>query len=311
MLDDPVWDSDSFLRQRKDVGWKQLGSSGSGNHFVEFGKLVIREAIDGDSSADEEGSRTYGQMPAGTYLALLSHSGSRRVGYDIANHYTKIAMAQHDELPKAYKHLAWLDMDSEDGQAHWHAMNLAGRYASANHAVIHQRITDALRLDVLGGVENHHNFAWKETHNDEEVYVHRKGATPAGEGIYGVIPGSMTAPGFVVRGKGHPLSLNSSAHGAGRRMSRRAAFNRFNWHQVDERLSELGIEVLSASLDETPGAYKNIHDVMEAQTDLVDVVAEFQPMLVKMAPGKRDKEPDKRQRQKEKGKHKKERRRKR
>lgn len=311
VLDDPTWDSNKFLQKLKDAAWKQLGSSGSGNHFAEFGKLVIHDTIDGTGDADGEGSRTYGKMPPGTYLALLSHSGSRRPGFDIANYYTQIAMKLRDDLPKAYKHLAWLDMDSEEGQAYWHAMNLAGRYASANHAIIHHTITYALRMDVLGGVENHHNFAWKETHNGEEVYVHRKGATPAGEGVYGVIPGSMTAPGFVVRGKGNPLSLDSAAHGAGRRMSRRAAFNRFDWHQVDERLRELGIEVLSASLDETPGAYKNIHDVMGAQTDLVDVVAEFQPLMVKMAPGKRDRTPDRRQREKEKSKRKKNRRKKR
>lgn len=308
VLDDPLWDSDKFLHQRKDVAWKQLGSSGSGNHFAEFGKLVIHATFAGTGDADDEGSHTYGNMPAGTYLALLSHSGSRRVGFDIANHYTKIAMNLRDDLPKSYKHLAWLAMDSEEGQAYWHAMNLAGRYASANHAVIHQSIIGTLRLDVLGGVENHHNFAWKETHNGSEVYVHRKGATPAGDGVYGVIPGSMTAPGFVVRGKGNPLSLDSAAHGAGRRMSRKAAFNRFDWHQVDERLRELDVEVLSASLDETPGAYKNIHDVMGAQTDLVDVVAEFQPMLVKMAPGKRDRTPNRRQREKDKSQHKKKRR---
>lgn len=308
VLDDPAWHDSKFLRGLKDVAWEQLGTSGSGNHFVEFGSLTVSEVISGEGDVTGEGSRTFGQIPPGTYLALLSHSGSRGFGFNVANHFTKIAMARHEDLPKQYAHLAWLDMDSHEGQAYWQAMNLAGRYASANHALIHRRIADSIRFDILGGVENHHNFAWQEDVDGETVYVHRKGATPAGEGVFGVIPGSMTAPGFVVRGRGNTRALSSAAHGAGRRMSRSAARKRFDWDEVDKILHRDGVELLSADLDESPGAYKDIRVVMDAQQDLVDIVAEFQPMMVKMAPGKRERQQNRRQREKDKTRRKKKRR---
>ncbi|MCI0713884.1 MAG: RtcB family protein [Chloroflexi bacterium] len=309
VMGDPLWDADGFIHSMKDTAWEQLGSSGSGNHFVEFGILTVRKEIEGERLTEGEGSQSFGTITPGYYVALLSHSGSRGFGYNVANHFTKIAMSQHAGLPKAYQHLAWLDLDSEEGQRYWQAMNLAGRYASANHAVIHHRIIEALRYDAAGGVENHHNFAWKETHNGEEVFVHRKGATPAGEGVYGVIPGSMTAPGYVVRGKGNPESLNSAAHGAGRRMSRSEAFKRFDWNEVNDQLRRDGVELLAGGLDETPGAYKDIRVVMKAQEDLVDVVAEFQPLIVKMDAGKKDRAKDRRDREKSKTEQKKKRRR--
>ena len=298
VMDDSAFEELELPRSLKDTAWRQLGTSGSGNHFVEFGTLSVESDIVGDGSPDGEGSRTYGNIPEGKYLAVLSHSGSRGLGFKIANHYTNLAMSMHPELPKDYQHLAWLDMDGHFGQEYWLAMNLAGRYASANHAVIHQRIIDALRFDVLGGVENHHNFAWKETHDGEDVYVHRKGATPAGHGVYGVIPGTMRDPGFVVRGKGSADALHSAAHGAGRQMSRTQAFKHFTWEDVNRQLKKHGVELLSAGLDESPGAYKDIRTVMTAQNDLVAVVGEFQPVLVKM-------DADKRQRRsKGKGKYK-------
>lgn len=282
VMDDPSFAEDKFLRGLKDTAWRQLGTSGSGNHFVEFGSLTIHADIEGDCQADDEGSRAFGHIPPGKYLALVSHSGSRGLGFQIANHYTQIAMNIHTGLNKDYQHLAWLDMYGHEGQAYWQAMNLAGRYASANHAVIHRKIIDALRFDVLGGVENHHNFAWKEMHEGTEVYVHRKGATPAGAGVYGYIPGTMRDPGYIVLGKGSEESLQSAAHGAGRLMSRAQAFKRFKWDEVDRQLKKHGVELISAGLDESPGAYKPIHLVMEAQSDLVKTMGEFHPLLVKM-----------------------------
>ncbi len=163
-------------------------------------------------------------------------------------------------------------------------MELMGRYAAANHAMIHRHVARHLGAQVLLDVENHHNFAWKETHGGEEVVVHRKGATPAGAGVLGVIPGSMADPGFIVRGKGVAASLNSASHGAGRRMSRTAAFKLFNWDDAKRLLQERGVKLLSAGLDEMPMAYKDIREVMAAQQDLVEVVARFDPRLVKMAP---------------------------
>jgi tRNA-splicing ligase RtcB len=179
--------------------------------------------------------------------------------------------------------LAWLDLDSEPGQEYWQAMNLMGQYASANHALIHQRIARSLGAAVLAGVENHHNFAWKERHGDRELIVHRKGATPAEAGMLGVIPGSMATPGFVVRGRGNEDSLNSAAHGAGRVMSRTAAKKRFTWSAVKPILAAAGVRLLSAGLDEVPGVYKDIHQVMAAQADLVQVIARFDPKIVRMA----------------------------
>ncbi len=164
-------------------------------------------------------------------------------------------------------------------------MELMGRYAAANHELIHHHIAKHLGVKVLLDVENHHNFAWREEHGGQEVIVHRKGATPARAGVLGIIPGSMASPAFVVRGRGHPESLNSAAHGAGRRMSRAEARKKYNWHFLRQLLADRGVVLLSAGLDETPLAYKDIEAVMAAQSDLVETVARFHPKLVKMAPG--------------------------
>ena len=118
---------------------------------------------------------------------------------------------------------------------------------------------------------------------DGELIVHRKGATPAGSGVLGVIPGSMADPAFVVRGKGVPLSLDSASHGAGRRMSRTAARDKYNFREIQRDLEAQGIRVLSAGADEVPYVYKNILEVMAAQQDLVEVVARFDPKIVKMS----------------------------
>ena len=140
-----------------------------------------------------------------------------------------------------------------------------------------------LGAERLAKIENHHNFAWKEKWKGEEVIVHRKGATPAGEGVMGIIPGSMAAPGFLVRGKGKVEALNSASHGAGRLMSRTQAIKTLSRQQVFKQLEDLGITLIGADLDEAPMAYKNIHEVMAAQTDLVHTVASFQPKIVRMA----------------------------
>ena len=145
-----------------------------------------------------------------------------------------------------------------------------------------------LRVNVLLDVENHHNFAWKERHVidgvERDVVVHRKGATPAGEDVLGIIPGSMATPGFLVRGKGNAVSLKSASHGAGRVMSRTKAMATFEWEKVNRLLKDRGVKLISAGLDEVPGVYKDIHQVMAAQADLVDVLGRFDPKLVKMAP---------------------------
>lgn len=267
---DEDWSFSPVVKGLKDKAWSQLSTSGSGNHFVEFGVLTLPKPDLG--------------LEAGEHLALLSHSGSRGTGAQIADYYSKLAMKKHPELPRELRHLAWLDLDTDEGQAYWRAMQLMGRYAAANHELIHRRVARHLGVDVKLDIENHHNFAWKERHNGEEVIVHRKGATPAGEGVVGIIPGSMATPGYVVRGKGNPASLNSASHGAGRRMSRKQAIKQFTWEEAKRFLRQRRVKLLSAGLDEVPMAYKDIEEVMAAQDDLVERVAKFQPRLVKMAP---------------------------
>lgn len=248
---------------------RQLGSSGSGNHFVEFGVVEIREK-----------DPVLGMEP-GAYLGLLSHSGSRALGANIANHYTKLAKEKR-RLPNEAANLAWLSLDEEEGIEYWRAMNLAGDYASACHHVIHDKIARQLRQQPLRIVENHHNFAWKEMHEGKEVVVHRKGATPAGKDVLGIIPGSMTAPGFIVKGKGLVASINSASHGAGRRMSRTSALKSITHKALQEELQRHGVKLLGGGLDEAPFAYKDIHAVMDAQKHLVDTVGLFYPRIVKM-----------------------------
>ncbi|MCC6989233.1 MAG: RtcB family protein [Acidobacteria bacterium] len=272
---DADWTVSPVTTRLKDKAWKQLGTSGSGNHFVEFGVLsVANEAVG---------------LPPGDYLALLSHSGSRGTGAEVAAHYSKLARQLHPELPQALAQLSWLDLATEAGQEYWAAMELMGQYAAANHALIHKHVAAALGVEVRLDIENHHNFAWRETHvlpdgREAEVIVHRKGATPAGDGVLGIIPGSMATPGYVVRGKGSAASLMSASHGAGRRMSRTKARETLSWDRAQAFLRDRGVTLLSAGLDEVPMAYKDIDAVMAAQHDLVDTLATFNPRLVKMAP---------------------------
>jgi tRNA-splicing ligase RtcB len=277
---DRDWSVSPVTRANRDKAWSQLGTSGSGNHFVEFGTYSAREATPGG------GGRA--PLPPGEYVALLSHSGSRGTGAAVCDHYSRLAAKRHPGLPRELQRLAWLDLDSAEGEEYWHAMSLMGEYAAANHACIHRHIATNLGVEVLLDLENHHNFAWRETHEidgrERELVVHRKGATPAGRGVLGIIPGSMATPGFVVRGKGNPESLKSAAHGAGRVMSRTQAARSFRWEDASRVLAERGVTLISAGLDEVPMVYKDIHEVMAAQSDLVEIVGEFRPRLVKMAP---------------------------
>jgi tRNA-splicing ligase RtcB len=260
----------NIVRELKDRAWQQIGSSGGGNHFVEFGIVEILNPIDEFNLAP------------GQYVAVLSHSGSRGLGANIARHYTKIAM-DTCKLPQEAKHLAWLDLNSEAGQEYWLAMNLAGDYASACHHQIHERMAIGLRETPLAMIENHHNFAWKEKDAEgNEIIVHRKGATPAGKGVLGIIPGSMATPGFIVRGKGLAASINSASHGAGRTMSRTKAKQTILPGHVNKFLKQAGVELIGSGLDEAPMAYKDIHQVMEYQKDLVDVLGSFMPKIVRM-----------------------------
>jgi tRNA-splicing ligase RtcB (3'-phosphate/5'-hydroxy nucleic acid ligase) len=274
-VDDAIFERKEFgetglLKRLKTIAYKQAGTSGSGNHFVEFGEVELMK------------DNTLGSLKAGKYCALLSHSGSRNMGAEIARHYTKIAV-DRCPLPSSAKHLAWLEMDSEPGMEYWKAMCLAGDYSSLNHRLIHDRITDSLHTEVLFRIENHHNFAWKEPLEDgREAIIHRKGATPAGKNDLGIIPGSMVLPAFIIRGKGNPESMNSAAHGAGRLFSRKKALATFKRKDLDQVLKKYGVELIGGGLDEVPMAYKNIFRVMEYQKDLVESLGTFRPLIVRM-----------------------------
>lgn len=269
VLDRKEFDEIPILKALQGRAARQLGSSGSGNHFVEFG---VVEVATKDPILNLE---------PGEYLGLLSHSGSRALGANIAGHYTKLAK-QKRRLPGETNNLAWLDLKEEEGMEYWLAMNLAGDYASACHEVIHDKIARQLGRRPLKRVENHHNFAWKEWYEGREVIVHRKGATPAGKDVLGIIPGSMTAPGFIVKGRGQEASLSSASHGAGRKMSRTAALNTVTKSLLEKTLQEHGVRLLGGGLDEAPQAYKDIGAVMQSQRQLIDVLGKFIPRIVKM-----------------------------
>lgn len=273
-MDHPVLEREEFntipvVKHLKGRALMQIGSSGSGNHFVEFGVVEIADA------ANEF------KLPLGRYLALLSHSGSRGLGAGVAQHYTRVAK-ELCKLPAEAQNLAWLTLDSAEGQEYWAAMNLAGDFASACHHQIHARIAKAIGERPAAMVENHHNFAWKENHGGREVIVHRKGATPAGKGVLGVIPGSMTAPGYIVRGTGVAESVSSASHGAGRLMSRTKAKETIDPKSVKQHLEEHGIDLIGGGLDEAPMAYKDIATVMKSQRELVEVIGSFTPKVVRM-----------------------------
>jgi len=270
VMDSKLFAEHNLLSSLKDKAWTQLGSSGGGNHFVEFGIVEFEKK---DEALNIE---------SGSYLGLLTHSGSRGFGATIAAHYTKLAKSLC-KLPYQAENLAYLDLNTHEGQEYWLAMSLAGDYASACHEVIHDKIEAALGATLLAKVENHHNFAWKETWNGQDVIVHRKGATPAAEGVMGIIPGSMATPGFLVRGKGALNSIQSASHGAGRLMSRTQAVKTLSSNDLNKMLKDQGVMLIGAGMDEAPMAYKDIHTVMASQKDLVDIVAKFSPKIVRMA----------------------------
>jgi tRNA-splicing ligase RtcB len=257
----------ALLKRLHGKAWFQLGSSGTGNHFVEFGEVELYE-------------NNVFKLPEGKYLGLLSHSGSRGMGAAIASYYTKIAR-DTCKLPPSFQSLAWLNLNEDAGREYWMSMNLAGDYAKACHEVIHQNLERVLGLNAIAKVDNHHNFAWKEQIGDEELIVHRKGATPASANQLGIIPGTMCSPGFIVSGKGNPDSLFSASHGAGRKLSRSAARENIQY-SLKESIAASAIKLLGGSKEESPMAYKNIHEVMKYQEPLVQVEGSFLPKIVRM-----------------------------
>jgi tRNA-splicing ligase RtcB (3'-phosphate/5'-hydroxy nucleic acid ligase) len=268
ILERPEFQYTNLLKRLHGKAWFQLGSSGTGNHFVEFGTVELLE----NNALD---------LPAGNYMGLLTHSGSRGMGSQIAATYTRIARDKC-KLPKELQSMAWLDLNEQAGEEYWLSMNLAGDYAQACHDVIHQNLARVMGLTTLAKVENHHNFAWKEFHDGEQFIVHRKGATPASKGELGIIPGSMTSKGYIVSGLGNQASLNSASHGAGRKVSRKEARESITKSAMTQQLAEHKTQLIGGSVEEASFAYKDIETVIKQQKELVQIEGSFMPKIVRM-----------------------------
>ena len=252
---------------------KQIGTLGGGNHFIE-----IQKGSDG-------------------YIWIMIHSGSRNLGYKVAKHYNNIAKELnrnwYSQVSKQVD-LAFLPLDSEEGQSYLREMNYCVEFALANRKLMMYNIGDIFRNEF--GVDSlptnnlcnkminiAHNYAIMENHFGSNVMVHRKGATSAREGQLGIIPGSQGTKSYIVKGKGNPESFNSCSHGAGRTMSRTKARNELNLEKEITKLDKQGI-VHSIrhknDLDEASSAYKPIDVVMKNQEDLVEIVVELTPLGV-------------------------------
>ena len=254
------------IMQEWESARRQIGSLGGGNHFIEFQK-------------DEDG-----------ILWIMIHSGSRNLGKKIADHYGAIAKELNakwfSSVPVGHD-LAFLPLDSDEGSMYRAEMEYALDFARANRALMMEKIMLAV-TSVVGIVEFdatdvHHNYARMENHMGQNVMVHRKGATSARDGEIGIIPGSQGTASFIVRGKGNVLSFNSCSHGAGRKMGRKQAQRELSLEHEQQVLDEQGIlhGVRGKSdLDEASGAYKDIEDVMENQSELVEIVHRLKPVAV-------------------------------
>lgn len=270
ILNEQRWQLSSQTRGLLQKAAQQLGTSGSGNHFAE---LIIGERLAAVASETIA-------LPQ-RFCGLLTHSGSRGIGYAIANQYMRVAAqetSRHARVPRMYE---WLELDGDAGKEYWLAMQLAGDYAQANHEVIHAGFVRRAKLTPLITVQNHHNFAWLSG----DMVIHRKGATPAEKGVLGIIPGSMASASYLVEGCGVEEALCSAAHGAGRLGSRNAARSRTTLREVQRLLAERDVLIQGLSVDESPLAYKDIERVMALHyaADLVRPLARMQPIAVIMA----------------------------
>jgi len=263
---DPVFDElpgkIQILREESTNARKQLGTLGGGNHFIEFQR-------DDDDS-----------------LWIMIHSGSRNVGKKVASLFHKRAVKfcknYKEELPTS--ELSFFPLDSSEGAEYVEAMNWCLKFARANRRRMMEVILDIVGDNPVELIDIHHNYAAKEEHFGEKVMVHRKGATRAESGLKGIVPGSMGSNSYITEGLGNLDSFNSSAHGAGRKLGRKAAKRSIPIDRVLSQMNERGIAVSAATLkdlpEECPEAYKDINEVMNAQQDLVKIVARLKPIGV-------------------------------
>jgi len=260
----------SIIIHQYESALKQLGTLGGGNHFIE-----IQKGDDG-------------------YIWIMIHSGSRNLGYKVAKHYNSLAQEMckkwYSDIPafKGQDGLAFLPVNTEEGQAYLSEMNYCVEFAFANRSLMMDRIMSCF-YEVVNSIKFEpiiniaHNYASLENHFGQNVWVHRKGATLARKGIIGIIPGSQGTASYIVEGLGNPESFMSCSHGAGRLMSRTKAKNTLNLEEEISRLDEQGIihNIRNKNdLDEASSAYKNIDTVMANQCDLVKILVKLQPLAV-------------------------------
>ena len=256
------------VQDRKDKAMRQLGTLGGGNHFIEI-------CIDHDHPDPD--------------VWVMLHSGSRGIGNQLASAHIATAkqLAQLAEQQLPDPELAFFVRGTPEFEAYWHDLQWSQEYAFRNREVMMSRILDLLRDLLFDGepiaprlsVNCHHNYAALESHFGERIYVTRKGAVRAGSEDYGIIPGSMGAKSFIVKGRGNADSFHSCSHGAGRRMSRNQAKKRFSLRDLKRQTSGVECRKDKGVLDEIPEAYKDIDQVMAAQQDLVEVVACLKQVL--------------------------------
>jgi len=251
------------VRDRKAKAMTQLGTLGGGNHFIEV-------CLDTENS-----------------VWLMLHSGSRNIGKELAERHISTAKSlwRLSELPAP--DLAYFIQGTPEFAAYWKDLKWAQTYAMKNREIMMTRLLKVFNkmfnhrrsFKPEIAVNCHHNYVALEKHYGEDVYITRKGAINATEGVYGIIPGSMGAKSFIIKGRGVAESFNSCSHGAGRKLSRSAAKRAFTQDDLERQTSGVECRKDVGVLDEIPGAYKNIEAVMKNQEDLVEVVAEIKQVV--------------------------------
>lgn len=251
------------VQDRKRKAMVQLGTLGGGNHFIEV-------CLDTEDN-----------------VWLMLHSGSRNIGKELAERHIATAKSLHrlNELPSP--DLAYFIQGTDEFRAYWHDLDWAQKYAMKNREIMMTRLLKsfnrmfndqkAWRPEIT--VNCHHNYVSIEEHFGDKVYVTRKGAINAEDGRYGIIPGSMGAKSFIIKGRGNPQSFNSCSHGAGRKMSRTKAKAKYTIDDLKKQTMGVECRKDKGVVDEIPGAYKDIEEVMRAQHDLVEVVAELKQVI--------------------------------
>ncbi|MFD7062764.1 RtcB family protein [Streptomyces sp. NPDC059906] len=256
---DGVAEAVKFRRER---AGKQMGTLGSGNHFVEV-------CVDASDS-----------------VWLMLHSGSRNIGKELAEHHIGVAQQLPQNQGLIDRDLAVFVADTPQMAAYRNDLFWAQEYAKYNRTLMMALLKDVVRKEFKKAkpvfepeISAHHNYVAEERYDGMDLLVTRKGAIRAGSGDYGIIPGSMGTGSYIVKGLGNAKSFNSASHGAGRRMSRNAAKRRFSTKDLEEQTRGVECRKDSGVVDEIPGAYKPIDQVIDQQRDLVEVVAKLKQVV--------------------------------